>query len=206
MVSVYGPSLKSICLRSLLEEIVINQHFSLFNNLGQHLEQEASRTYSLSFSTPFIMLFTPFVSNDVDLLWCEDEFDVYIKLFDFSNFLQVYVETNHVDDVTNVKPSDDANATNVEVSNVIHDEVGDDVVILFLQFYNPTICLDIKNFVVRDFDPSNDHVSSDTIVCHQSPYDPKDDVSTFVYDSTPCFDFNFLIILLLIRYVKDPIF
>jgi hypothetical protein len=45
--------------------------------------------------------------------------------------------------------------------------------------------LDIKDFDVYDFDPSNDHVSSDTIVCHQSPCDPKDDVFAFVYDSIP---------------------
>ncbi len=49
-----------------------------------------------------------------------------------------------------------------------------------LQFF-----LGIKDFDVYDFDPSNDHVSSDTIVCHQSPCDPKDDVSAFVYDFIP---------------------
>ncbi len=40
------------------------------------------------------------------------------------------------------------------------------------------------------FDLSNDHVSSNTIVCHQSPCDPKDDVSTFVCDSIPCSNFQ----------------
>ncbi len=79
---------------------------------------------------------TPFVSNDVDLLWCKDEFDVYLKLFDFSNSPQVYAEANHVDDVANAKPSNDANVANVEASDATHDEVGDDVAILFSQFYN----------------------------------------------------------------------
>jgi hypothetical protein len=80
------------------------------------------------------MLFTPFVSSNVDLLWYDDESEFYTKLFDFSNSLQVYAETNHVDDVTNVKPFDDANATNVEASNATHDEVGDDIVIFFCNF------------------------------------------------------------------------
>jgi hypothetical protein len=48
---------------------------------------------------------TSFVSNDVDLLWSKDGSNVYLKLFNFSNSLQVYVEANHVDDVANVKPS-----------------------------------------------------------------------------------------------------
>ncbi len=51
------------------------------------------------------MLFIPFVKSDADLLWSKDGSDVYFKLFDFSNFLQVYAETNHVDDVANVGPS-----------------------------------------------------------------------------------------------------
>jgi hypothetical protein len=88
------------------------------------------------------------------------------------NFPQVYSKTIHVDDAANVKPSNDAN---VEVFDVVHNEGRGVVVISFLQFYNPTIYLDIKDFDVYDFDPSNDHVSLDTIVCHQSPYDPKDD-------------------------------
>jgi hypothetical protein len=50
------------------------------------------------------MLFTPFVSGDVDLLWSEDGSDVYLKLFDFLNSSQVCAETNHVDDVANAKP------------------------------------------------------------------------------------------------------
>ncbi len=92
---------------------------------------------------------TPYVSSDVDLLWFEDKFDIYLKLFDFSNSLQVYVEANHVDDITNVKPS---NVANVEAFDVTHDEVGDVVAILFSQFYNLTICLDIKDFdVFRSF-------------------------------------------------------
>ncbi len=63
----------------------------------------------------------------------------------------------------------------------------------FRNFYNPTICLDIKDFDVHDFDPFNDHVSFDTIVCHQSPYDPKDDVFAFVYDFIPYSQlFNYL--------------
>jgi hypothetical protein len=57
-----------------------------------------------------------------------------------------------------------------------------------LQFYNPTFCLDIKDFDVCDLDPFDDHVSSATIVCHQSPCDPKDDVSTSIYGSIPCSD------------------
>jgi hypothetical protein len=52
---------------------------------------------------------TPFVSSDVDLLWCKDEYDIYLRLFDFSNSPQVYVEA----------------------SNATNDEVGDDVAILF---------------------------------------------------------------------------
>jgi hypothetical protein len=59
------------------------------------------------------MLFTPSVSSDTNLLWSKDEFDVYFKLFDFSNSLQVYVKPFHA----------------------IHNEVGDVVTILFLQFY-----------------------------------------------------------------------
>jgi len=51
------------------------------------------------------MLFTPFVSSDVDLLWSKDGFNVYFQLCDFSSSLQVYAEGNHVDDVANVKPS-----------------------------------------------------------------------------------------------------
>ncbi len=47
--------------------------------------------------------------------------------------------------------------------------------------------MDIKDFDVCDFDPF-DHVSSNTIVCHHSPCDPKDDVSAYVSDSIPCFD------------------
>jgi hypothetical protein len=50
------------------------------------------------------MLFTPFVSGDVDLLWFEDGYDVYLKLFVFSNCLQIYAKAHHVDDVANVKP------------------------------------------------------------------------------------------------------
>jgi hypothetical protein len=45
--------------------------------------------------------------------------------------------------------------------------------------------LNIKDFNVYDFDPFNDHVSSYTIVCHQSPFDAKDNVSSFVYDFIP---------------------
>ncbi len=48
----------------------------------------------------------------------------------------------------------------------VHDEVHDAIVIIFSQFYNPTICLDIKDFDVYDLDPFDDHVSSDTIVYH----------------------------------------
>ncbi len=59
---------------------------------------------------------------------------------------------------------------------------------MFLQFDDPTICLDIKDFDVYDLDPSNDHVSFNTIVCHQFPCDPKDDVSTYVRGSIPCSD------------------
>ncbi len=62
---------------------------------------------------------------------------------------------------------------------------------MFLQFYDPTICLDIKDFDVYDLDPSNYHVSFNTIVCHQFPCDPKDDVSTYVRGSIPCSDSQF---------------
>jgi hypothetical protein len=54
MVSVSGPSLKKICLQSFLEKVVINQHFFSLNNL-EHLEQEASRSFFKSLSTPSIM-------------------------------------------------------------------------------------------------------------------------------------------------------
>jgi hypothetical protein len=37
---------------------------------------------------------------------------------------------------------------------------------MFLQFYNPTICLDNKDFDVCDLDPSDDDVFSNTIVCY----------------------------------------
>jgi hypothetical protein len=164
---------------------VINQHFFSFNNPEQHLEQKTSRSYSLSLSTPFIMLSTPSINSDVDLLCSKNKFNVYLKLFDFKNSPQVYVEANHVDDAANAKPFDDAN---VEVSDVAHDEVGDVVTIPFLQFYNPAFCLDMKDFDVCDLDASGDHVFFDTIVCHQFPCDPKDDVSTSIYDSIPCSD------------------
>jgi hypothetical protein len=101
------------------------------------------------------MLFTPSISSDANLLSSKDEFDVYIKLFDFSNFLQVYVEANHVDDATNVKPFD-----------AIHNEVGDVATILFLQFYNLTFYLDIKDFDVYDLNPFDDHVFFNIVVCH----------------------------------------
>ncbi len=157
---------------------MVNQHFSSFNNPKQHFEQEAYGSYYLSLSTPFVMSFTPSISSDVDLLWFEDRSIIYIKLSNFSNSPQVYVETNHVDDATNAKPSD-----------ATHNEVSDVVTILFLHFCNLIICLDIKDFDVYNFDPSNDHVFFDTIVCHQSPCDAKDDVSTSIRDSIPCFDF-----------------
>jgi hypothetical protein len=153
MDGICGPSSKKICLRSLLEKATINQHFSSFNNLEQHLEQEASRSFKKSLSTPFVMLFTPSINSDANLLSSKDEFDVYIKLFDFSNFLEVYVEANHV--VANVKPFD-----------ATHIEVGDVATILFLQFYNLTFCLDIKDFDVYDLAPFDDHVFFDTVVCH----------------------------------------
>ncbi len=75
-------------------------------------------------------------------------------MFNFLNSPQVYAKANHVDDATNVKPS-----------NVVHDDVGD-VAILLLQFYNLSICLDIKDFDVSELNPYDDHVSFDTIVCH----------------------------------------
>jgi len=40
MASICGSSSKGICLRSPFEEVVINQHFSSFNN-HEHLEQKA---------------------------------------------------------------------------------------------------------------------------------------------------------------------
>jgi hypothetical protein len=89
-------------------------------------------------------------------LWYKDEFYGHFKLFDLFNSPRVYAGANHVDDVSNSKPS-----------NVVHDEVGDVVAIMILQFYDPTICLDIKDFDVYDLDLSNDHVSFNTIVCHQ---------------------------------------
>jgi hypothetical protein len=101
---------------------------------------------------------TPFINSDVDLLWSKDGFDIDFKLSDFSNYFQIYVEANHVDDATNVKPSNGANVANAKAF--------DATIILFSQFYHLTICLDIKDFDVYDFDPSNDHVSSDNIVCH----------------------------------------
>jgi len=134
---------------------------------------------------------TPFVSSDADLLWSKDGFDIYLKFFDFLNYFQVYVEANHVDDATNAKPSNGANVADAKAFDVVHNEAGDFAIILFLQFYNLTICLDIKDFDVYDFDPLNDHVSSDTIVCHQSPCDPKDDVFAFVNDYIPCFNSQF---------------
>jgi hypothetical protein len=133
------------------------------------------------------MLSTPFASSDADLLWSKDGSNIYLKLSDFKNYFQVYVEANHVDVVKNAKPSNGANVANAKAFDVTHDEVSD-VIILFSQFYNPTICLDIKDFEFYDFNPSNDHVSFDSIVCHQSLCDPKDDVFAFVYDSIPCFN------------------
>jgi hypothetical protein len=112
------------------------------------------------------MSFTPFVNSDADLLWSKDGYDICLKLFDFSNSSQVYAEANHVDDAISAKPSNGANVANVKTFDVAHNEVGDVAIILFSQFYNPTVCLDIKDFDVHDFDPSNDHVSFDSIVCH----------------------------------------
>jgi hypothetical protein len=43
---------------------------------------------------------------------------------------------------------------------------------LFSQFYNPIVCLDIKDYDVCDLNPSNDHVFFDIIVCHQFPVIP----------------------------------
>jgi hypothetical protein len=83
---------------------VVNHHFSSFNNLEKHVEQEAFRSYSLSFSTHFVMSSIPFVNSDVDLLWSKDGYNVYFKLSDLKNSLQVYVEANQVHDVTNAKP------------------------------------------------------------------------------------------------------
>jgi len=125
---------------------------------------------------------TPFINSDVDLLWSKDGFDIDFKLSDFSNYFQIYVEANHVDDATNVKPSNGANVANAKAF--------DATIILFSQFYHLTICLDIKDFDVYDFDPSNDHVSSDNIVCHQFPCDPKDNVYAFVYDFIPYSNFQ----------------
>jgi hypothetical protein len=93
-----------ICFRSSFEKVVVNHHFFSFNNLEKHVEQEASQSYSLYFSTHFVMSFTPFANSDVDLLWSKDGSDVYLKLSNLKKFLQVYVEANHVHDVTNAKP------------------------------------------------------------------------------------------------------
>jgi hypothetical protein len=105
MVCICAPSSKRMCLESPFQKVVVNHHFASFNNLEKHLEEEAFGSYSLSFFAPFVMLFIPFVNSDADLLWSEDGSDVYFKLFYFSNFLQVYAETNHVDDVANARPS-----------------------------------------------------------------------------------------------------
>jgi hypothetical protein len=105
MAGVCGPSSKKICLQFPFEEVTINHHFSLFNNLEKHLEQEDSRSYFLSFCTPFVMSSTSFVNSDVDLLWFKDGSYVYFKLFDFSNSLQVYAKANHGNDATNAKLS-----------------------------------------------------------------------------------------------------
>jgi hypothetical protein len=48
--------------------------------------------------------------------------------------------------------------------------------------------LDIKDDGVYDINPSDDHVSLDTIVCHPFACDPNDDVSTYFSDSIPYFD------------------
>jgi hypothetical protein len=83
---------------------------------------------------------TPFVSSDVDLLWSKDGSDIYFKLSNFSNSFQGNVETNHVEDATNAKPFNGA--------NVADAKAFDATIILFSQFYNPTVCLDIKDFDV----------------------------------------------------------
>jgi hypothetical protein len=83
MASICGPSFEGICLWSPLEEALINQHFSSFNNLEQHLEQEASRSYSLFLSTPFVMSSTPSIDSDVDLLWSKDGSNVYLNFLIF---------------------------------------------------------------------------------------------------------------------------
>ncbi len=127
-------------------------------------------------------------------------------MFDFSNYSQVYVEPNHVDDATNAKPSNGANVANAKAFDTAHDEVGDFAIILFSQFYNPIVCLDIKDFDVYDFDPFNDHVSSNTIVCHQSPCDPKDDFLHLSMILSLVLILNFMIIMLLLRYVRNLIF
>jgi hypothetical protein len=65
------------------------------------------------------MSFTPFVNNDVDLSWSKDGSNIYFKLFDFSIFFQIYVEANHVNDATNVKPSNGENVVDTKAFNVI---------------------------------------------------------------------------------------
>jgi hypothetical protein len=64
------------------------------------------------------MLSTPFVNSNVDLLRSKDKYDIYLKLSDFSNSLQVYAKKNHVDDATNAKPSNDANAEAFDVTAI----------------------------------------------------------------------------------------
>jgi len=109
-------------LRLGLQQFVFNLHLKKlhsFNNPKKHLEQKTSWSYSLFLSTPFVMSFTPFVNNDVDLSWSKDGSNIYFKLFDFSIFFQIYVEANHVNDATNVKPSNGENVVDTKAFNVI---------------------------------------------------------------------------------------
>jgi len=46
----------------------------------------------------------------------------------------------------------------------------------------------MKDDGVYDINPSDDHVSLDTIACHPFACDPYDDVSAYVSDFIPCFD------------------
>jgi hypothetical protein len=135
------------------------------------------------------------ISYDVNLLWYKDKSNIYLKLFDLKNSLQVYVEANHVDDAANAKPS-----------NVAQDEVGDVVVILFLQFYNMSICLDIKDFDVYDLNPYDDHFFPILLFAISFLMIPR---MMFLHMSVVLslvLIFNFPIIMLLLKYVKDLAF
>jgi hypothetical protein len=89
----------------LLKEFVFDLHLKKLRSITIFLHSKILKNVlNKKLLDHILSLSTSFVSSDVDLLWSKDGSDVYFKLSDFSNSLQVYAKANHVDDVANVKP------------------------------------------------------------------------------------------------------